>query len=162
MKKIIQTGLIILISGTLSCINRNKDQSEVPGNWLKGNETQKFETVSKHLRGFDIAMVETAYRYQELYWTGKDHNWGYAEYQSKKIRTAIENGLERRPKRAGSAKSFLNVALPDMDSAIASRDTMKFRQAFNALTSHCNACHVLEEVPFIKVSIPSARHSPGR
>jgi hypothetical protein len=30
---------------------------------------EKFALVSKQLRGFDVAMVETGYRHTELYWT---------------------------------------------------------------------------------------------
>ncbi len=52
-------------------------------------------------------MVETGYRYQELYWEGQDQNWDYAGYHLNKIKIAIENGLERRPKRAKSTENFL-------------------------------------------------------
>lgn len=156
---IILIGAFILFP---SCDGSKINQSAGEGGWLKGNDRQKFETVSKHLRGFDMAMVETGYRYQELYWAGKDENWEYAAYQAEKIRVAVENGLERRPKRAESAQNFLNVALPQMDSAIASRDTVEFNQAFNALTSQCMACHAMEEVPFFAVQKPTARQSPIR
>jgi hypothetical protein len=69
-----------------------------------------------------MAMVETGYRYTELYWAAQDDNWGYADYQIKKIRTAVENGLERRPKRAASAETFLKVMLPAVEEAITRRD----------------------------------------
>jgi hypothetical protein len=127
---------------------------------LKGDENQKFETIAKQLRGFDMAMVETGYRYQELYWAGKDENWEYAAYQAEKIKVAIENGLERRPKRAASAQNFLNVALPEIGKAIATRDTIQFKQAFTALTANCMACHALEKVSFVTVKTPVERQSP--
>ncbi|MBM3778712.1 MAG: hypothetical protein FJW23_10825 [Acidimicrobiia bacterium] len=71
--------------------------------WLSGTTDEKFETVAKQLRGFDMAMVETGYRFNELYWAVQDGNFGFAKYQTEKIRTALENGLERRPRRAKSA-----------------------------------------------------------
>jgi hypothetical protein len=74
------------------------------GGWLRGGPGERFDTVARHLRGFDVAMVETGHRYVELYRAGQDENWGYAGYQVKKIRTAVENGLERRPTRAASAE----------------------------------------------------------
>jgi len=130
--------------------------------WLKGDENQKFESIAKQLRGFDMAMVETGYRYQELYWAAKDENWEYATYQAEKIKVAIENGLERRPKRAASAQNFLNISLPEIGKAIISRDTMQFKQAFNALTANCTACHALEKVSYVTVKIPVERQSPIR
>jgi hypothetical protein len=40
-----------------------------PGGWLQGDEQEKFNTVARQLRGFDMAMLETGYRYTELYFT---------------------------------------------------------------------------------------------
>ncbi|MGD9930746.1 MAG: hypothetical protein AB7U05_12055 [Mangrovibacterium sp.] len=162
MKPIIQIFGIPVIATLFACSSEVENKPVGADGWLKGDETQKLETVAKHLRGFDMAMVETGYRYQELYWAGKDENWEYAAYQTGKIRTAIENGLERRPKRAASAQDFLNVALPQMDNAIAGRDTLQFKQAFNSLTANCMACHALEEVPFFTVQKPTDRQSPIR
>jgi hypothetical protein len=73
------------------------------GAWLSGTVDERFALVAKHLRGFDVAMLETGHRYAELYWAGRDRNWPFAQYQIDKIRTAIGNGLERRPNRAASA-----------------------------------------------------------
>ena len=73
--------------------------------WIRGDSQERWTTVERHLRGLDIAMVEIGYRYQELYWAGVDSNWEYATYQAKKIGLALENALERRPKRRASAKA---------------------------------------------------------
>lgn len=162
MKTIILILCISTIVFLFACKSRDENKATGTDGWLSGDENQKFETVAKQLRGFDMAMVETSYRYQELYWAGKDENWEYATYQTGKIRTAIENGLERRPKRAESAQNFLNVALPQMDSAIARKDTLHFRQAFEALTANCIACHALEKVSFVTVKTPINRQSPVR
>lgn len=51
-------------------------------------------------------MVEVGYRFTELYFAGKEHNWDYAKYQAEKIEVALRLGLERRPKRAQSAQFF--------------------------------------------------------
>ena len=162
MKTIMQMLCISTIAFLFACDSVDKNKSSGADGWLKGDEDQKLETIAKHLRGFDMAMVETGYRYQELYWAGKDENWEYAAYQAEKIKIAIENGLERRPKRAESAKNFLNVALPEMDSSIASRDTTQFTRAFNALTANCIACHALEKVAYVTVKTPVERQSPVR
>jgi len=60
--------------------------------WIRGGEDEKFRLVSKHLRGLDVAMIETGYRYTELYWAGQDRNWEFAAYQLDKIRHTIVSG----------------------------------------------------------------------
>ena len=127
------------------------------GGWLAGTVDQKFDTVAKQLRGFDMAMVETGYRYTELYGAAQDSNWGYAEYQALKIRTAIENGLERRPRRAASAQTFLTSVLPAVQDAIKRRDATLLRERVRSLSSACNTCHQAEKVEFIHVGEPQTR-----
>jgi hypothetical protein len=128
---------------------------------LQGDTDERFARAAKHLRGFDMAMVETGYRYTELHWAGRDANWDYAMYQLEKIRTAVENGVERRPRRAASAK-MLDAGLIGVEEAIKARDSSAFSKSFEALTTICNACHKAERVSFITVAIPTERQSPVR
>ena len=107
-------------------------------------------------------MVETGYRYQELYWGGQDQNWEYAEYQLEKIKLTIENGLQRRPKRAKSTEQFLTYVLPQMKKSVAGKDTVIFNKDFQTLTINCNSCHAMEKVPFFNVQIPIGRQSAIR
>jgi hypothetical protein len=136
--------------------------NQVQGSWIKGNEKEKIEKIEWQFRGFDKAMIETDYRYQELYWAGRDQNWEYADYLNKKIKKAIETGLQRRPKRAKSAQTFLSKVLPEMQEAIISKDSTNFFNAFDSMTQNCNACHALEKLPFFTVKTPLKRHSSIR
>jgi hypothetical protein len=104
-----------------------------------------------------MAMVETGYRYNEFYWAALDSNWGYADYQIKKIRTAVENGLERRPKRAKSAETFLTIVLPAVEEAIAKHDGTLLKERLVTLRSTCNTCHEAERVEFVRVGEPRMR-----
>jgi hypothetical protein len=157
MKNIIT--ILFFLSGYLcSCDRREKEKDT--GGWINGSENEKFKTVEKHLRGLDIAMVETGYRYTELYWAGRDQNWDYAVYQLDKIRTTIEYAVERRPKRASSAQAFLQNSIPVMREAIGKKDTAIFNQNFIILQAACQSCHVAEKVPFIHSAIPEYRLSP--
>ena len=153
---------IYTISILLFCSCQNKQEQSTQGNWINGTEHEKLEIIEKQFRGFDMAMVETGYRYQELYWAGQDENWEYADYQIKKIRKAIENGLERRPKRAKSAENFLTVTLPEMGEALEERDTVVFNKNFKILTNSCISCHAMEKVPHFTVKTPLYRQSPIR
>jgi hypothetical protein len=127
---------------------------------LSGTSDERFARIARQLRGFDVAMVETGYRYGELYWAGQDRNWDYAKYQVEKIRTAVKNGVERRPKRGQSAQ-VLEGALPGVEEAIAAKDATLFAERFSVLTATCNACHQAERVPFVHVRPPSVRSSPA-
>ena len=140
----------------------NNQEQNAQGKWVKGTEQEKLETIENQFRGFDMAMVETGYRYQELYWAGQDENWEYADYQLEKIRKAIENGLERRPKRAKSAEHFLTVALPEMEKALEKRDTVIFNKNFQMLTNSCISCQTKKKVPHFTVKKPLYRQSPIR
>lgn len=151
-------AIIISLLFVFGC--QHSEQAQ--GDWIKGTEQEKLETIEGQFRGFDMAMVETGYRYQELYWAGQDGNWEYADYQLEKIRKAISNGLERRPKRARSAEHFLNETLPEMENALKQRDTLVFNPNFELLTTACNSCHAKENVPHFSVRTPTDRQSPIR
>ncbi|MDV3854902.1 hypothetical protein CMT56_17045 [Elizabethkingia anophelis] len=151
--------ILFILSFFSAC---NQKHEAVQGQWIKGNEQEKLETIENQFRGFDMAMVETGYRYQELYWAGQDENWEYADYQLEKIQKAIENGLERRPKRTASAQHFLTVTLPQMNEALKKRDTVVFNKNFQMLTNSCVSCHTMEKVPFFTVKTPVERQSPIR
>ncbi|ASS49485.1 MAG: hypothetical protein A3D31_02795 [Candidatus Fluviicola riflensis] len=156
-----QPFILILTLGLFAC-NQQTEKETVQGDWIKGTESEKIKTIEKQFRGFDNAMVETGYRYQELYWAGQDQNWEYADYQLEKIKITIENGLERRPKRAKSAEHFLSYVLPEMKKSLEKKDTEIFNKNFQTMTINCNSCHAMEKVPFFNVQIPTERQSPIR
>jgi hypothetical protein len=143
----------------LSCKN---NQQDAKGEWIGGTKEEQLKIIEKHLRGFDMAMIEVDYRYQELFWAGKDNNWDYASYQLDKIKLTIENALQRRPQRANSAENFLQNVLPEMKKSVESKDTAIFITTFKILTLNCNKCHVAEKVPFFTVEPPVQRISSIR
>ena len=163
-RRLLALGLLVVF-GVAACTQPPEATTAVPptvsasgeGGWLAGTVDQRFETVAKQLRGFDMAMVETGYRYAELYWAAQDRNWGFADYQIKKIRTAVENGLERRPKRAKSAETFLTIVVPAVEETIAKRDATLLQERMGTLRSTCNTCHEAEQVAFVHVGEPRTR-----
>jgi hypothetical protein len=149
--------LACVVVGVAACARPPAPTPSGEGGWLAGTSDEKFETVARQLRGFDMAMVETGYRYNELYWAARDRNWGYADYQAKKIRTAIENGLQRRPKRAPSAETFLRIVLPAVEDAIARRDARLLEGRLGTMRAACNTCHAAEKVEFVQITEPLVR-----
>lgn len=151
-----------LLIGVVFFSSCNQKTETAQGKWIVGTEQQKLVKIENQFRGFDNAMVETGYRYQELYWAGQDGNWEYAEYQLEKIQKAIENGLERRPKRAKSAEHFLTSILPEMKKSLEKKDSVVFNKNFQNLTVNCNNCHTMEKVSYFSVKKPTDRQSPIR
>ena len=137
------------------CENRNEKLS-----WLSSDKDSAFVQIEKHLRGFDLAMKEVGYRYNELYFAGTDENWSYVQYHLEKIKTAIDNGLERRPKRAASAKAFLEYSIPSLMKTVQSKNKDAFVKEFEMFRQSRNSCHINEKVDFVKVVIPKIRLSP--
>jgi hypothetical protein len=156
MKKMISAIVCIQL---LACHNQ-ANKNNVQGEWIKGTEQEQLKTIEKHFRGFDNTMVEVGYRYQELYWGGQDNNWEYAKYQLEKIKYALENGIQRRPKRANSATPFLKTAIPDMQRFIETKNIIEFNKGITLLTAQCNNCHSMEKVPHFTVNFPLQRLSP--
>ncbi|MFU8843755.1 MAG: hypothetical protein ACNA7V_08110 [Bacteroidales bacterium] len=153
-----QLFIIVLTAGLIAC-NQQAETEEAQGAWITGSKTEMIMTIENQFGGFDPAMVEIGYRYQELYWAGQDENWEYAGHQVEHIQIALENGLQRRPERAKSAEHFQNDVLPGMENAITGENVEEFTRNFNLLTTACNSCHTLEDVPFFNVMTPAQRHS---
>ena len=130
--------------------------------WLDPDLDARWETVEKQFRGLDVAMVEIGYRHQELFWSGQDENWPYASYQVSKIRLALKNALQRRPRRSPSAEAIFLPTLNEMARAVEEEDRVRFNQTFSGLTSACNACHRAEGVPTFFVGTPTERASTIR
>jgi hypothetical protein len=132
------------------------------GGWLAAlPEDKRIDAIDRQLRGFDMAMVETGYRYTEMYFAAKEGNWDFALYNAQKLAVAIMNGYERRPKRrANSDAVFLKGAYPEVLTAIRSKDAATFDTRFDEMTAQCNACHAAENVAYMKVAMPTQRLSP--
>lgn len=146
------TVFFILITG---CEEKNKKLT-----WLSSDNDSAFVQIEKQLRGFDMAMKEVGYRYNELYFAGLDENWDYAKYHLEKIKTAIENGLERRPLRSQSAQGFLEYSIPTLMKTIQESDKESFLKEFEMFRQSCNSCHISEQVEFMNVITPQIRYSP--
>ena len=151
---------LLLGAGVAACGSGAGSGPEPGRTWLADEREQQLVQLERHLRGFDVAMLETGYRYVELERAGRAANWPAAAYHAGKLRLAIENGSERRPKRAKSAQRFLDGPLTALDAAVAARDATTFGARFADLTAGCNACHDQEQVPFLAVHPPEIRLSP--
>lgn len=128
--------------------------------WIPATYEDAKGPIEAQFRGFDTAMWEVGYRFAEFTHGGEDRNWPYATYQLEKIGHVVRLGIERRPKRADSARIFLEDTLPAVEGLLAEQTPDSFEKAFQRLQSGCMQCHVTENVPFFTVMRPSHRLAP--
>lgn len=155
--------LLSVIALSASLVAWQKARPTAPaGEWLRGTTAEQLRSVERQLRGLDVAMAEIGYRFAELHFAGLERNWDYARYQAEKIELALRLALERRPKRARSARPFLEEDLPAVRAAIEGRDPERLGAAMERLRTACMKCHADEDVPYFTVELPERRLAPIR
>jgi len=123
----------VLGKGWLLSLNSDKDR------WTK---------AQKQFRGFDVAMMETGYRFKEFHTALSRENLDLAAYQWRKIIWTISNGIERRPKRQKNSEAFILGEVADSIMAdIQSGDMARAWSGFERAKSTCLGCHQAENVP---------------
>lgn len=114
------------------------------------DDAERFALLQRYLRGFDQPMWEVGERYGRVHEALSRGNHELALYHWNKIKTTIENGYLKRPKRQENADAlFLNAAWSDARDAFASKDPVAAWTGFEQARAACQACHVAEEVPFM-------------
>lgn len=144
--------LLVMLAG---CYEKKADDLM----WLSDDRDSAFIQIERHFRGFDLAMKEVGDRYSNIFSAVNDDNWGYAIYNLTKLKTAIVNGLERRPNRKLSAQSFLNYSIPALMKTLKSKEREKFLNEFELFKQSCNNCHISEKVEYVNVILPQLHSS---
>ncbi|HEJ2567843.1 TPA: hypothetical protein ACKR7L_001415 [Pseudomonas aeruginosa] len=146
-------GVVVLAAAGLAACDRPATSTPAPGDgWLSGapDQATRDERLERYLRGFDQPMWEVGERYRHVEQALRDENWALAAYHWEKIRTTIEGGLMKRPKRRPNAEAlFLGEPWKAMHEALESRDPARIAPAFARAKGACMACHAAEKVPFI-------------
>lgn len=145
MNKMLITALLTLFT-TTAIADKN------PNHWLRNAEddSKRFQLLESQIGGFSGAMVEVGQRYESIYEALERDNTELALYHWEKIRSAIENGYQRRPGRQANADAmFLDTVWQPTRDAIADGKRKNYKKHFNRAREACMACHVAEEVPFM-------------
>lgn len=151
MKHLVLASILSILVVVFSASSM-ADEQKKPTGWLSEAESdeKRFQLLQKYLRGFDQPMWEVGERYQSMHTALTRNNLELATYQWEKIRTTIENGITKRPKRGKNAKAiFLETAWPDVLSDLKSGDLIKAKQGFNKAKAACMACHAAEQVGYM-------------
>lgn len=151
MKHLVLASILSILVVVFSASSM-ADEQKKPTGWLSEAESdeKRFQLLQKYLRGFDQPMWEVGERYQSMHTALTRNNPELATYQWEKIRTTIENGIMKRPKRGKNAKAiFLETAWHDVLSDLKSGDLAKAKQGFNKAKAACMACHAAEQVGYM-------------
>jgi hypothetical protein len=144
--------LMAMLSSTMLFATQNSYSTHY--SWVMNiNSTEgRFMAVEKQFRGFDTAMMEVGYRYENIKKAIGGKNYELALYHWQKIKTAIENGYIRRPNRKESSEAFfLHSVYSEFENLLQSKNSAKIEDGFVGIKNHCNACHVNQKVGFIVV-----------
>lgn len=135
--------------------------AETATDWRQGAEvSHKVERLVEVLPSAANIMIEMGARYQNLYWAAKLGKWEFAGYQAEEIKELIEKLQITRPKRAASAREFLDAVYPMLPEAANTRDWKKFEAAFEKMRHECVACHGKNEMGFVQLPLPRRASSP--
>ncbi len=95
-------------------------------------------------------MWEVGERFERVHAALERGNYPLATYHWEKIRTTIENGIVKRPKRRENAEAmFLKPVWGDVDANLKSGDPARAWAAFERAKAACRGCHEAEQVPFL-------------
>jgi hypothetical protein len=123
-----------------------------PNDWLLAapDDESRFRLLQTQLRGFDQPMWEVGERFERVHAALERGNYPLATYHWEKIRTAIENGVAKRPKRRENAESmFLKPVWGDVEADLKSGNSARAWAAFERAKAACRGCHQAEQVPFM-------------
>jgi hypothetical protein len=114
------------------------------------DEEQRLAQLQLQLRGLDIGMWETGYRYQSIHEALRRENYDLATYHWDKIKQTLDNALVRRPaRRANSESLFLNTVFAEVRTAFQSRNAEMAWAGFEQARMSCLSCHDAENVAYM-------------
>lgn len=114
------------------------------------NDTARFRSIQRQMRGFDQPMWEIGERFERLHDALRRENYELAVYHWDKIKTTIENGVAKRPARGENARSlFLGDSWAQIRAAFASGDRRKAWEGFDKARTTCQSCHQAEKLEFM-------------
>lgn len=117
--------------------------------WLQSTptNTERFALIEGQLRGFDNAMWEVGERYRSPYDALMRENYDLAVYHWDKIKTAIDDGTQRRPARKPNADVLFLEYWQEIRGGFAAGDPGRAWNAFDEATTACKSCHDAEKLP---------------
>ncbi len=105
-------------------------------------------------------------RHTKLALAGRAQNWVLAAYSLHQLKDALSNVAESRPRFRNQSVPELMAAMTGepieaLDRAIKASDSRQFTEAYERLTTGCNACHTALGQPVV-IKVPDASIFPDQ
>lgn len=106
-------------------------------------------------------MVNLGTRHASLWFAGEAENWPLADYRVHELEELVEEIEERHPvyrevQVAHLLGEMTTPATEALENAVEEEDRAAFQQAYDELTSACNACHIASDRAAIAIQRPTA------
>jgi len=156
--------MCLAVAALLAACNQPVAEAEAPASpaapppqravtdWLFNlpGEEERLAQLQLQLRGLDVAMWETGYRYESIHEALGRQNYDLATYHWDKIKQTLDNALVRRPaRRANSESLFLNTLFGEVRTALQTRNQEMAWAGFERARSACLSCHEAENVAYM-------------
>ncbi len=125
-----------------------------------------FNNVNRNLAlwnvqaGLGTMMIEYGLRFAMLRLSADVTDWGMAAYQLARARDLQGIVSITRPAVAAQLAAFDSTFLQPLETAIGNQDAAGFTNAYTAALGGCNACHVTNARPYIRVQLPTRTPEP--
>jgi hypothetical protein len=120
----------------------------------------KVDSLDKQLAqtykpGLGEFMMGVQVHHAKIWFAGKNHNWGLADFEVGEIRETLE-AVKKYCTDRPEIKSLpiLYPALDSVSNAIKAKDEKRFEKSFIFLTNSCNSCHQSTHHEFNVIKIP--------
>jgi hypothetical protein len=119
------------------------------------------ELVDRFTPGLHTLMVDLAMRHASLWFAGEARNWPLADYMVHELEELVEeiedlHAVYRDIQVAELLREMTHPAVEALEEAVEEEDPEAFEDAYDALTTACNACHVASDRGAIMMQRPTA------
>jgi hypothetical protein len=106
-------------------------------------------------------------RHAKLGLAGREANWPLTAYELKELQRSLAQISAAIPRWKGlPVPDLFDAALTEpmaaLESAVKAGDTRQFAEAFEQLTTGCNACHATTDHMFVVLKAPEASDFPDQ
>jgi len=107
--------------------------------------------------GLGEFMMGVQAHHSKLWFAGHNQNWKLADFELNEIKELIEDIQKYETDRPEAPQTvMLQPALDSINSAIQTKDPVRFHKSFVLLTNTCNNCHHAVKFEFNVVKIPDS------
>jgi len=115
----------------------------------------------------DLMTMAIQPRHTKLGLAGHERNWLYAQYELSELRNAFARVARTIPVYRTADMTALIAALTveplaAVEQAIHAKDSRRFKTAYAALTTACNACHLSQDHASVVIRIPATNPYPDQ